>query len=185
MSPAAVSSPPLHVVAGEAAPVSPLRKFEVTCSNCSMREICLPKGLCNEDSRRVEQLVYARRRLRRGEALFRNGDEFGSIYAIRTGSFKTTALSDDGREQVTGFYMPGELLGMDGIGSGAYEANAVALEDSEVCVLPFANITATRVASAKEPLNAGVPVKVTVTACTRTMPVPTADICVLAPPEMA
>lgn len=142
MSAATVSSPPLRVVANEPGAVSPPRKFEVTCSNCSMREICLPKGLCHEDIHRVEQLVYARRRLRRGESLFRNGDEFSSIYAIRTGSFKTTAISDDGREQVTGFYMPGELLGMDGIGSGAYEGNAVSLEDSEVCVLPFAMVEA-------------------------------------------
>jgi len=142
MSTATVASPPLRLVAGEPGQVSPPRKFEVTCSSCSMREICLPKGLCQEDVRRVEQLVYARRRLRRGEALFRSGDEFSAIYAIRSGHFKTTAISDDGREQVTGFHMPGELLGMDGIGSGAYEGNAVALEDSEVCVLPFAMVEA-------------------------------------------
>jgi CRP/FNR family transcriptional regulator len=103
-----------------------------------MREFCLPKGLEGEDLARVEQLVYARRRLRRGEALFRAGDEFNAIYAIRSGFFKTTTISDDGREQVTGFSLPGDLLGMDGIGSGAYDGNAVALEDSEVCVLPFA-----------------------------------------------
>jgi CRP/FNR family transcriptional regulator, anaerobic regulatory protein len=134
---------PLRVVASEAGSAAPsVRKFEVTCSSCSMREICLPKGLCNEDVARVEQLVYARRRLRRGEALFRTGDQFSAIYAIRAGYFKTTVISDDGREQVTGFYMPGELLGMDGIGSGAYEGNAVALEDGEICVLPFALVEA-------------------------------------------
>jgi CRP/FNR family transcriptional regulator len=137
MHTATVSSTPLPVVASPA-PAAPGRKSEVTCSGCGMREFCLPKGLEGEDLARVEQLVYARRRLRRGEALFRAGDEFNAIYAIRSGFFKTTTISDDGREQVTGFSLPGDLLGMDGIGSGAYDGNAVALEDSEVCVLPFA-----------------------------------------------
>jgi CRP/FNR family transcriptional regulator len=138
MSTATVVRPPLRVVA-DAAPNAPAaRKFEVTCSSCGMREYCLPKGLGNGDLVRIEQLVYARRRVRRGEALFRAGDEFSAIYAIRSGFFKTTTISDDGREQVTGFNMPGDLLGLDGIGSGTYDGNAVALEDSEVCVLPFA-----------------------------------------------
>ncbi|HEV8095232.1 MAG TPA: fumarate/nitrate reduction transcriptional regulator Fnr [Burkholderiales bacterium] len=112
-------------------------KFEVTCSSCNLRELCLPKGLCESELLRLESLVYTRRRVKRGETLFDAGDEFQSVYSIRSGFFKTTTIDDDGREQVTGFYMPGELLGMDGIGSGAYHANALALEDSEVCVLPF------------------------------------------------
>ncbi len=116
------------------------RKFEVTCSNCNLRELCLPKGLDAADMRRVEQLVYARRRIKRGEALFNAGDEFKSVYAIHSGFLKTTVLNADGREQVTGFCMPGELLGLDGIGSGRYHGNALALEDCEVCVLPFSLI---------------------------------------------
>ena len=117
---------------------APASKFEVKCSGCNLRELCLPKGLDEADLRRVECVVYTRRRVKRGEALFDAGDEFHSVYAIRSGFFKTTTIDDEGREQVTGFNMPGELLGLDGIGSGAYHANAVALEDSEVCVLPYA-----------------------------------------------
>jgi CRP/FNR family transcriptional regulator len=117
-----------------------MRKFEVTCSSCNLRELCLPKGLADEDLARVEKIVYARRRVRRGEALFNAGDEFHSVYAVRSGFFKTTILNEDGREQVTGFNMPGELIGMDGIGTGSYHGNAVALEDCEVCVLPFSLI---------------------------------------------
>ncbi len=116
------------------------RKFEVTCSNCNWRELCLPKGLDDDTLRRVEQVVYARRRVRRGESLFKAGDTFNAVYAVRSGFLKTTVLNDDGREQVTGFYMAGELLGLDGIGSGSYNGNAVALEDAEVCVLPFSMI---------------------------------------------
>jgi len=116
------------------------RKFEVTCSSCNLREMCLPQGLCMEDLERVEKLVYARRRLRRGEALFNAGDEFGSVYAIRSGFFKTSVIDNEGREQVTGFFMGGELLGMDGIGTSRYNGTASALEDSEVCVMPFSLI---------------------------------------------
>jgi CRP/FNR family transcriptional regulator len=115
-------------------------KFEVSCASCNLRELCLPAGLCAEDFARIENIVYARRRLKRGEALFNAGAEFSAVYAIRSGFFKTSVLDGDGREQVTGFSMGGELLGLDGLGSGAYNGTAVALEDSEVCVLPYALI---------------------------------------------
>jgi len=127
----------MHVVPA-VQPASAQRKFEVTCSSCNMREMCLPAGLCPEDMQRIEGLVYARRRVKRGEALFNAGDTFGSIYAIRSGFFKTSVIDGEGREQVTGFCMGGELLGMDGLGAGRYNGTAVALEDSEACVLPFA-----------------------------------------------
>ena len=115
-------------------------KHTVTCADCNLRELCLSNGFTADELERVERLVYARRRLKRGEALFNGGDEFSSVYAIRSGFFKTTMLDDDGREQVTGFYMAGELLGMDGIGAGKHHGDAVALEDCEVCVMPFSLI---------------------------------------------
>lgn len=114
------------------------RRFEVNCASCNLRELCLPQGLAPEDMQRVENIVYARRRVRRGEALFNAGDEFKAIYAVRFGFFKTSVVDGEGREQVTGFFMGGELLGMDGVGSGRYHCSAIALEDSEVCVMPFA-----------------------------------------------
>jgi CRP/FNR family transcriptional regulator len=116
------------------------RKFETTCASCNLRELCLPGALCAEDLERAENLVYARRRVKRGETLFQGGAEFSAIYAIRSGFFKTSVVDGEGREQVTGFFMGGELIGMEGIGSGTYNATATALEDSEVCVLPFALI---------------------------------------------
>jgi CRP/FNR family transcriptional regulator len=116
------------------------KKFEVTCSGCNMRELCLTQGLQAADMRLFENVVYARRRVKRGEALFGAGDDFKSIYAVRSGFFKTSLVDGEGREQVTGFFMGGELLGMDGIGSGRYNGAAIALEDSEVCVLPYSLI---------------------------------------------
>ena len=116
------------------------RKFETSCANCNLRELCLPRQIGDGDMARIEQVVFARRRLKRGDSLFKAGDPFNALYAIRSGFLKTTVLNADGREQVTGFQMGGELLGLDGIGSGSYNGNAVALEDSEACVLPFALI---------------------------------------------
>ena len=116
------------------------RKFEVTCSSCNLRELCLPGAVCLDDLPQVENIVYARRRIKRAEALFNAGDEFKAVYAIRSGFFKTSVVDGEGREQVTGFFMGGELLGMDGLGTGHYNGAAIALEDSEVCVMPFALI---------------------------------------------
>jgi CRP/FNR family transcriptional regulator len=89
---------------------------------------------------RVENIVYARRRVKRGDSLFSAGAEFSAVYAIRSGFFKTSVVDGEGREQVTGFHMGGELMGLDGLSSGMYNGTAVALEDSEVCVLPYALI---------------------------------------------
>jgi CRP/FNR family transcriptional regulator len=114
------------------------QKFEVSCTSCNLRELCLPAGLCIDDLERVENIVYAHRRIKRGEALFNAGAPFSAVYAIRSGFFKTSVVDREGREQVTGFFMGGELVGLDGLGSGTYNGTAVALEDSEICVLPYA-----------------------------------------------
>ena len=100
-------------------PIVAPRKFEVTCSSCNLRELCLPAGLNQEDLERIENVVYARRRVKRGDSIFKAGGDFNAVYAIRSGFFKTSLLDREGREQVTGFFMGGELLGMDGIG-GSY-----------------------------------------------------------------
>ena len=117
--------------------VGPSRKAETTCASCNLRELCLPGGLCIDDLERAQTIVYARRRVRRGESIFAAGDEFKSVYAIRSGFFKTSVVDDEGREQVTGFFMGGELLGLDGIGTGRHNGTAIALEDSDVCVMPY------------------------------------------------
>jgi CRP/FNR family transcriptional regulator len=114
--------------------------FKVACSSCNLRELCLPVGLSHEDLERMDTLVATRRNVPRGDMLFRAGDEFQSLYAVRTGFFKTCVSSEDGRDQVTGFQMAGELLGLDGISSDRHSCDAVALEDSQVCVIPFCQL---------------------------------------------
>ena len=114
--------------------------FKVACSNCNLRELCMPVGLNVEDMQKLDEVVATRRKVKQGDLLFNNGDTFTSLYAIRTGFFKTCITAEDGREQVTGFQMAGEIIGLDGIVSDRHTCNAVALEDSYVCVMPFANV---------------------------------------------
>jgi len=114
--------------------------MQVACSSCSLRELCLPEGLDADEMRRLDALVSTRRPVRRGEMVFRRGEAFSSIYAIRAGFFKTSLTTEDGREQVAGFQMAGELLGFDGIGAGTYRCDAIALEDSQVCAIPYARL---------------------------------------------
>ncbi len=111
--------------------------LKTVCSSCTLRELCLPIGLSHPEVEALEGLIYPRRTCRRGEHLYRAGVPFQSLYAIRSGFFKTHVIHEDGREQVTGFYMMGEMMGLDGISADSHTCNAVALEDSEVCEVPF------------------------------------------------
>jgi len=100
----------------------------------------MPLGLNEVEMERVDEVVATRRKVLRGDNLFRNGDKFNALYAIRTGFFKTRISAEDGRDQVTGFQMAGEIIGLDGIVSDHHTCDAVALEDAEVCVMPFDRI---------------------------------------------
>jgi CRP/FNR family transcriptional regulator len=110
------------------------------CASCSLHALCLPTGLDDGDMARLDSIIARRRKVPKGGQLFRMTDRFNSLYAIRTGHFKTVHLNADGSAQVTGFQMPGELLGMDAIGSGRHPCGAIALSDSEVCEIPFAQL---------------------------------------------
>lgn len=114
--------------------------IQVACSNCNLRELCMPMGLNAQELSRVDELVATRRTVKRGTSLFHNGETFTSIYAIRTGFFKTSVITEDGRDQVTGFQMAGEIIGLDGIVNDQHTCDATALEDAEVCVMPFDRI---------------------------------------------
>jgi len=100
----------------------------------------MPMGLSNDELDRIDDLVTIRRRVKRGDTLFHNGERFTNLFAIRTGFFKTCIASEDGRNQVTGFQMAGEIIGLDGIVNDTHTCDAVALEDAEICVMPFDRI---------------------------------------------
>ncbi len=110
---------------------------KVACSNCNLRELCLPLGLNAQEIDKLETVISTRKRIKRGSALFSAGEKFTSLYAVRSGFFKTRITTADGRDQVTGFQMTGEIIGLDGIVSDRHSCDAIALEDAEVCVMPF------------------------------------------------
>ena len=120
----------------EGGPVVFLSDLKAACASCSMRELCMPFGLNADELAQIDSLVGSRRRLRKGETLYDAGDAFAGLYAVRVGSVKTTVLAEDGREQVTGYQLPGDIVGLDGVGGDRYQSRTVALEDSEVCVMP-------------------------------------------------
>ena len=117
-------------------------QLRIACAQCNLVELCLPVGLPANDLKKLDTLVSVRKRVKRHQALFESQAPFEALYAVRLGSFKTVLTLTDGREQVTGFQMTGELLGLDGIGSGRHAVTAIALEDSEVCVIEYAQLEA-------------------------------------------
>jgi len=114
-----------------------LTGLKKACSQCNLSELCLPAGTSDLDIFRLDELVSTQRKVKRQQPLYRTGDPFEALYAIRAGSFKSDILLEDGREQVTGFQMTGEILGLDGISTNVHSCNTIALEDSEVCVVPY------------------------------------------------
>jgi CRP/FNR family transcriptional regulator len=114
--------------------------MQTHCSTCNLREVCVPCGLNGNEVAELGDLVYLRKRVKRGDSLIRVGGGFESILAIRSGFFKSSVVLEDGRDQVTGFHMAGEVVGLDGIANGTHTADVIALEDSEVCVIPYARL---------------------------------------------
>ena len=110
------------------------------CSICGLREACLPCDLMQSDRGQIEEFIVNDRHVGRGKKLYRAGDAFICLYTVRSGFFKTMQTVEFGRERVTGFHMAGDMLGADGIGSEVHGCDAIALEDSQVCMIPYSQI---------------------------------------------
>lgn len=111
--------------------------LKVSCSQCNLRELCFPHGMNDEELTNMEALVDQPKPLHKNDFLYRDGDKSAAIYAVRSGCVKTMTESANGDEQIVGFHLPGELLGLDGFADGAHTCNALALETSSVCELPL------------------------------------------------
>lgn len=131
-----------------------LARLRRTCAECSLQMLCLPAGVDAEDISRLEAVVQRRKPLTKGDSLFRAGDPLRAVYVASEGVFKTVMLSESGEEHVLGFHLPGELFGLDAIGSGKHRCEAVALGDARVCELPYAHLAsiATQVPSLQHQL---------------------------------
>jgi CRP/FNR family transcriptional regulator len=113
----------------------PVTSSSPRCSTCMLSEICLPLGMPRNDVSKLDELVKERIRIPKGGALFRLGDKTEAVYGIRSGSIKTQLEDSSGQVQITGFLLPGEILGMDGLLDNTHVSHAIALEDTEVCVI--------------------------------------------------
>jgi CRP/FNR family transcriptional regulator, anaerobic regulatory protein len=133
----------IRIVPQAATPATraPVAHAKTQCSTCHLRELCLPAGLGDIDLTRLDALVFTRRRIKAGDALYREGDRFQYIYAVRSGTLKSSLMLSDGREQVSGFHLAGELVGLDGVAQGRHASATMALEDTEVCAISYAALT--------------------------------------------
>ena len=118
-----------------------LNKFKISCASCNLAELCLPRGLSGEEMDELDKVVRQSRPLHKGDHLFRSGDPLTSLYAVRSGSIKLYIHSNDGDEQIIGFYLPGEIIGLDGMEHNSHSCSAVALETSSFCTFPYTQLT--------------------------------------------
>jgi CRP/FNR family transcriptional regulator len=118
-----------------------LARLRQSCAHCSLQQLCLPAGIGAGDLARLDEIVRRRRPVERGDRLFRAGDPMQAVYVARDGAFKTVSVSEDGEEQILGFHLAGELIGLDALGDGKHRCEAVALTTANVCEVPFADLT--------------------------------------------
>ena len=119
-----------------------LSELKTHCQSCSLYDLCLPMGLETGDLDRLDNVIKRRQSISKNDFLYRIGEPLKSVYAIRSGSFKTYVTNPDGTEQIVGFSLPGELLGMDGISEEKHNCSVKALETSNVCEIPFERLEA-------------------------------------------
>jgi CRP/FNR family transcriptional regulator len=113
---------------------------KVACEECSLYRLCLPLGLNTDDLEKLDKIISRSEIYSRNQPLFNVNSDFDALYVVRSGSFKTIASLTNGREQVTGFYFPGEFIGLDAIHEQSYQSTARAMESSTVCALPYENL---------------------------------------------
>ena len=110
---------------------------KISCQQCSISQLCLPVSLAEAEIEHLDSIIQRNKPLQKGDLLFRAGDKLESLFAIRSGSLKTYTISSDGEEQITGFHLAGEVIGLDAVANMAHRGFAVAMETTMVCALPF------------------------------------------------
>lgn len=115
-------------------------RAQIACSQCTLGNLCLPRGLDAEGTEQFEHIVNKSRAIQPGEHIFRAGDKLNCIAAVRAGCFKSYVIDQNGEEQVLGFYLPGEIIGFDALHEKRHKANVVALDTSSVCGLNFESV---------------------------------------------
>jgi len=114
--------------------------LKISCKQCNLRELCFPHGMKEEEMSNLDAVVDQPKPLHKNDYLYRDGEKSKAMYAVRSGCVKTMTESPNGEEQIVGFHLAGELLGLDGFADGVHTCNAVALETSSVCELPLEDL---------------------------------------------
>lgn len=109
----------------------------IHCQNCSISELCLPFTLNEQELDTLDNIIDRKRPIRKNEKIFQDGDYLNSLFAIRSGTFKTFTIDANGEEQITGFHLAGDLLGFDAISNSEHQSFAQALETAMVCEIPY------------------------------------------------
>ena len=116
------------------------KSLKASCQNCSLIELCLPRGLNNSDLSTLDDVIQQRRLVHKNENIFSQGEKSGCIYAVRSGSVKTFTTAKNGEEQILGFHLPGEILGLDGMDNQIHSCSGVALDTATICELPIGDL---------------------------------------------
>jgi len=114
--------------------------FTVSCQQCGLNELCIPHSLSDTEMNELDSNIRRGKPLQRGQHIFEEGEEFGALYAVRSGSVKAFSIDANGDEQVIGFFLPGEILGLDAIEAGQHVNSARALETTAVCEIPYTQV---------------------------------------------
>ena len=141
MTPESAASPTRFVATSPGEDKARMPSSKTACANCHLQDVCLPCGMKDADTDRLDSLTISRRTVKCRQPLYREGDRFQFIYAVRSGTFKSSLLLADGREQIGGFHIAGELMGLDGVADDRHASSATALEDSVICAIPYAPLS--------------------------------------------
>ena len=112
----------------------------INCQECGFSQLCLPFSLNDSELDKLDHIIQRKRPAHKGDHLFEAGKPLQALYAVRTGSFKTYTLTEQGEEQISGFHLPGDVIGFDAIGENNHPSYAQALETAMVCEIPFNNL---------------------------------------------
>ena len=112
----------------------------VKCSQCHLKNICLPTRLIDSEVEHLESVIQRRKVLNKGDKLVEAGEDFNYLYAVSSGSFKTFGIYNDGTYQVTNFHYPGEIIGLNSVGFETFQSYTVALETASVCTIKFKDL---------------------------------------------
>ena len=112
----------------------------VSCRDCRMSTMCIPLSLRSDELYKLDQVIQRGTPYQARTSIFYCGDKFTSVYAVRSGSVKSYCIDNEGREQVTGFYLPGEIFGWDGLAENYHQNAAVAMETTSICEIPYGQL---------------------------------------------